>query len=82
MNPRVARLSPSRPGAAREVADRYGACSRDVIERWEEDLGRDGGRSAALPDRLPDPDAEAIRRVLYGPDSPCEVPDEAIVNVE
>ena len=31
---------------------------------------------------MPDPDAEALRQVLYGPDSPCEVPDEPIVNVE
>ncbi|HSH92670.1 MAG TPA: DUF1553 domain-containing protein, partial [Roseimicrobium sp.] len=31
---------------------------------------------------LPDPDAEELRRVLYGPDSPCFVPDEHIVNNE
>ena len=32
-------------------------------------------------DRLADPAAEQLRRVLVGPGSPCEVPDEGIVHI-
>ena len=35
-----------------------------------------------MPEGLTDPAAEALRRVLYGANSPCEVPDEPIVNTE
>ncbi len=69
----VARAFVEPPGSPQEVAERYGALFQDVIGRCE-------GQS--LPDGLPDADAEAIRKVLYEPDSPCEVPDELIVDVE
>ena len=42
---------------------------------------RRAGRSAA-PEPLPDADAEALRQVLHGPRSPCQVPDEGIVSTE
>ncbi len=76
------RRSPSLPGALARSRNATGALFRDVIDRWEGQLDQAVRRSTSSRDGLPDPDAEAIRRVLYGPDSPCEVPDESIVNVE
>ena len=49
----------------------------DVERQW-----RAPWRKTRRPKALPDADAEALRQVLYGPRSPCEVPDEAIVGNE
>src|SRR5690606_25216216 len=54
----------------------------EVMERWERLLEQASADGQAPPEGLPDPDLEAIRRVLYGADSPCEVPDEPLVNIE
>lgn len=66
----------------RDVAARYGQVFADVDRRWRAALDKvreDGGEP---PRALDDPDAEAVRQAMYGPDSPCEPPDEPIVGIE
>ncbi len=52
------------PKSMKEVAERYGKLLADVDRQWKE----------AVATKLIDPDAEALRRVLYGPDSPADAP--------
>jgi hypothetical protein len=61
----------------REVATRYGAHFVEVEKKWRELLKMEPNAKA-----LPDPNDEAWRHVLYGPDSPCFVPDEHLANNE
>lgn len=60
-----------------QVASEYGAAFVDIEKRWREHL-------AAKTDTkcFPDPTDEQLRRVLYGIESPCHVPDEHITNIE
>ena len=77
VNSHVAHAFNSPPASMREVADRYGQMFADVERQWRELLARNAAAKA-----LPDANAEAVRQVLYGPQSPCAVPDEAIVGIE
>jgi hypothetical protein len=67
----------SPPASLKEVADKYGRLFADVDRQWRELLAKNADSKA-----LPDADAEALRQVLYGPQSPCEIPDEPIVGNE
>jgi hypothetical protein len=55
------------PASMKEVAARYGKLLAEIDARWRE-------ASATGADHLTDPEAEALRRVLYGPDSPADAP--------
>jgi hypothetical protein len=86
LNRLVARAFETAPASMREVAERYGALFASVEKEWREFLK---SAPAATPcrtedcaDHLPDPAAEALRALLYGPESPCYVPDESITNNE
>ena len=76
-NPLVARLFATPPASMREVAERYGVLFRDIETQWQ------ALRKATPSVRaLPDVADEALRQVLHGEGSPCEVPDEHIANNE
>jgi len=77
VNPLVAKAFATAPATMREIAERYGALFADVEKQWRALLKSDPAARA-----LPDENAEALRRVLYGPDSPCSVPDEHLANNE
>jgi hypothetical protein len=77
VNPLVARAFATPPATMREVCERYGALFADVEKQWRALLKSDPTAKA-----LPDENAEALRRILYGPDSPCSVPDEHLANNE
>ncbi|MEQ1852653.1 MAG: DUF1549 domain-containing protein, partial [Chthoniobacteraceae bacterium] len=77
VNPLVAKAFAAVPATMREVAERYGTLFAGVEKQWRTLLQSDPGANA-----LPDENAEALRRVLYGPDSPCSVPDEHLANNE
>ncbi|HXD87816.1 MAG TPA: PSD1 and planctomycete cytochrome C domain-containing protein [Urbifossiella sp.] len=55
------------PKSMKEVADRYGKLLADVDRQWKE-------ASAAGAKQLANPDAEELRRVLYGPVAPADAP--------
>jgi hypothetical protein len=82
VNPVVASAFASPPENREEVASHYARIFREVIDRWEEFVEGSTSGDGPVPEGLPDADLEAIRRVLYGAGSPCEVPDEALVNIE
>jgi hypothetical protein len=73
----VAQAFNSPPDSMFEVANRYGRIFADVQRQWQELVAKNPDAKA-----LPDTHAEALRQVLYGPQSPCDVPDEAIVGIE
>ena len=59
------------------LASEYGTVCLDIAKRWNEHI-------AIHPDAtsFPTPVDERLRRVLYGTESPCHVPDEHITNIE
>ncbi len=71
LNPLVARAFAEPPATIRQVAERYGKLLAEVDRRAR-------GRDEAVPDA----DSDALRQILYGPRSPCTVPDEGIVDIE
>jgi hypothetical protein len=77
VNPLVAQMFNSPPASMHEVASRYGQMFADIERKWQAHLAENATAKA-----LPDANAEALRQVLYGPRSPCAVPDEAIVGIE
>lgn len=64
------------PDSMREVAIRYGELFANICRQCDQDPEQ------AEHTSLPDEAARALRDVLYGPNSPCTVPDENIVNNE
>ena len=61
----------------RVAAVEYGVQFTEIDKLWRELLAKDPAASA-----LPEAEAEQLRQVLYGADSPCHVPDEPISNIE
>lgn len=82
VNPLVKEAFQIPPKSFREVVARYAELFLEIEERWQtlRNTAETGGEES--PEELPDPAAEQLRRVLYGPTSPCQVPDEPIVHTE
>ena len=80
INPRIVQRFSKPPVSFSDVIDYYSAALTAVHE------ASDSARSQATAGdncyRLPDDADEQLRRVLYGPDSPCEVPAEHLVHTE
>ncbi|HTN74160.1 MAG TPA: DUF1553 domain-containing protein, partial [Pirellulaceae bacterium] len=70
------------PATMREVADRYGELLQSIDQTWQAALKLAADEQRDPPTQLDVVDAEMLRKLLYGPAAPCEVPDEAIVNIE
>jgi Protein of unknown function (DUF1549) len=82
LNPRVAQAFARPPASIREIAERYGKLLDEVDRDWQElRKAAESGRSAAT-ESLAVADSDALRQVLHGPRSPCQVPDEGIVGTE
>ena len=84
VNPRVATALGAEGALAgkRAVADAYGALFKAVDDDWKTRCARAVAASQPGPVRLPDDADEQVRLALYGPDSPCTIPDEPIANIE
>ncbi len=67
LHPWVASSFATAPTSLREVADRYGALFQKAIQESTETTS---------------PEVQALRAVLFGPQAPCEVPDEEIISTE
>ncbi len=81
-NPRVRSALGQPPKSMREVAERYGKLLQDVDREWKDACDVANKAGGPPPEKLPSEDSEALRQILYGPASPCLVPDEAIVSTE
>lgn len=62
------------PVSMKEVADRYAALLGTVDQQWRETLSNAVANARGTVQRLPDPDDEALRGALYGPEAPPDVP--------
>ncbi|MBI5799849.1 MAG: PSD1 domain-containing protein [Verrucomicrobia bacterium] len=70
------------PKSMREVAERYGKVLSDIEQQWQAALALAKTNNSPPPTALPDPQAEALRQVLHGANSPAVVPPDGIVNTE
>jgi len=82
IHPRILAAFADPPGSFREVADRYGKVFAEIDAAWKQRCGQAVAASAPLPTALPDGADEQLRQALYGPTSPCTIPDEPIANIE
>ncbi len=82
VNPLVAELFQEPPATFDEVIGRYAKLFGQIDAEWKSLLAQAKATGADSPTELPDAYAESLRRVLYGPAAPCEVPDEPIVHTE
>ena len=82
MNRRIRAAFEEPPQSPAEVAERYGRVLAEIDREWIARCESAATQQQAPPESFPDPDDEALRQVLYGPGSPCVIPDEPIVNTE
>jgi hypothetical protein len=72
VNPRVASaFSGAALRSMKEVAARYAALFKSVNEQWQAALAQ---TAPPAPARLPRPEDEELRQILYGTDAPPDVP--------
>lgn len=81
VNPRVAAAFTTPPANMKDVAERYGRLLEEVNSEWGKQVA-DVTDQKAAPTSFENPADEALRKVLYGPVAPCEVPDEPMTNIE
>ncbi len=77
----LAALAPP-PGSMKEVTERYAKLLAEIDKAWTESIESAKSLGSPLPNGLPEPDAEALRQVLYGPASPCLIYPESILSTE
>ena len=82
INPLVMAAFRSSPATFSEVIRRYAALLHETNTRWKSLVEAARTAEQSPPLTFDDPAAEQLRRVLYGPGAPCEVPDESIVEIE
>ncbi|MEI8021072.1 MAG: DUF1553 domain-containing protein, partial [Schlesneria sp.] len=82
INPRVRSVLEHPPTSMRDVAERYGKLFEEVNREWKAACDAAKASGSPEPDKFPSEDSEALRTILYGPASPCLVPDEEIVSTE
>jgi hypothetical protein len=81
-NPIVAAAFAEAPVSFDQVTKRYGEIFAEIDKQWKSALAEAKRDNRSPPTKLTDAAAEQLRRVLYGPDAPCQVPDLPIVHVE
>lgn len=74
LNPLVKKAFTSPPTDMKDVARRYGQLLEDIERRWRRVMLRSVLGRSPTPTRLKDADAEQLRGVLYGPQSPADAP--------
>ncbi len=77
LNPEVAQLFMIPPASLKRVAEHYGKLFRDVDLQWQSLVTRSQKTANPMATKLPDPDREAIRAVMYG-DGPFALDARAI----
>ena len=70
------------PTSMKEVAQRYAQVLSDVDREWKAALAAATAAGSPAPTQLPDEEDEALRQVMYGPASPCVIPNESILSTE
>ncbi len=70
------------PKSFDDVIDRYARVLTAADERWKAARRSADASTSSVSRGSLDDATDALRRVLYGENAPCEVPDEAIVDCE
>ncbi|WP_437222936.1 PSD1 and planctomycete cytochrome C domain-containing protein [Planctomicrobium sp. SH661] len=81
VNPLVLGLFEVPPTSMQEVAERYGSLLSTIRQEWEAELAAAKEAGTPPPERFQDESREQLRLVLYGDDSPCEVPNEHLTSI-
>ncbi len=86
-NPLVMQALQTPPESFRECCDRFGKVFAEVDQKWQAATEEAVAESRSAPVELKDPDAEEIRRVLYGEvlygtPGPCRIPKGPISHSE
>ena len=81
INPHVASAFASPPTSFSEVVARYTTLFQNIDAQWQAELKK-AESTSELPQALASQPDEQLRRLLYGPGSLCEVPDEPVVHTE
>jgi hypothetical protein len=66
------------PKSHKEVAERYGKLFAAIDAEWKKTTEEANAKSEKAPTSLASADAEQIRQVLYGDDSPLALPDDML----
>lgn len=82
LNPIVAAQFNEAPSSFGDVARRYGELLNRINEKWKTEVEVATGSKAVPPQKLSDPAEEQLRQSMYGPSSPCTIPDVHISNIE
>lgn len=82
LNAEVAREFAQPVASLKEAAARYGSLFKKVDAQWTAALAAAESRKVTRPERLEDPAAEALRRLLHDPEGPVVVPDVGLVATE
>ncbi|MBL8816452.1 MAG: PSD1 domain-containing protein [Planctomyces sp.] len=82
IHPEVRKAFATSPGSFDEVIQRYSEILHRTDEDWRQRLQAAKEAGQPVPVQFDEPEKEALRQILYGPTSPCEVPNESIVNTE
>jgi hypothetical protein len=82
LHPHVRKAFDQPPTSLKEVAERYAKVFGEIDRQWQASLESAKAQSQPPPTALPAAQDELLRKVLYGPASPCEAPAEPIVNIE
>ena len=80
-NPRVAEAFATPPASFSEVIARYATLFQSIDAQWQAEL-KAAEAGGVVPESLADSEDEKLRRLMYGPGSLCEVPDEAVIHTE
>ena len=75
INPLVKKAFATVPKDREEVTRRYGGLFDEIEAQWQ--VKKKSGAT-----KLDDPAAEQLRQVLYGPNSPCEVPEGMLSEID
>ena len=82
LNPLVRDAFKSPVASHAEAAARYGQLFAEIDKQWQTAVKAAADAKQPPPTQLNDAAAEQLRRVLYGDEAPCEVPNTAVVNNE
>lgn len=78
VSPLIARLFVKPPSSMEEVARRHGELFTQIDTEWRALVDKSRESGELLPTRFPADDRELLRQFLYGPNSPCDLPDEGL----
>ncbi len=82
VNPRVRAALTDVPKSMREVAERYGQLFIDVDREWTSACEAAKATNSPEPTELASTESESLRQCLYGPGSPCWIPNELLASTE